>query len=352
MGKLSWYVARSVIVAILAVLSVMLGLDSLFGLIEELSDVDEQYRALDAFQFVVLSMPGRAVLYVPYSALVGCLIGLGMLAGTSELVIMRASGVSTFRISRFVLQPVLVFVLAAMLLGEFVTPRIDQYAVAQRNAALGGQSMSSDSGFWSRDGQEFVHINGVSGEGHLLGISRYQYGDDGRLLVSSFAQSAQYQKTHWLEKNVVVTSLSDAGSFTESLPQRQWQTPLKPKLLDVLAISEDALGIVDLYSYANYRQSQGLKSDKYWLVFWEKALQPVATISLVLVAISFIFGPLRQVTTGFRVFIGVMVGVVFKTAQAILGPSSLVFGFSPLLAVMVPIVVCLAGGLWMITRYR
>ncbi|BFM05423.1 LPS export ABC transporter permease LptG [Halioxenophilus aromaticivorans] len=352
MRKLAWYVARSVIMAILAVLIIMLGLDTLFGLIEELSDVNDGYRAADAFQFVLLSIPGRVVLYVPYSALVGCLIGLGMLAGTSELVVMRAAGISIFRISWLVLQPVLVIVVAAMLLGEFVTPKIDQYALGQRSLAQGGQQLETEHGFWSRDGREYVHINAVTNDGQLLGVSRYQYDEDGRLQASSFAQTADYQQGTWYERNVASTQLTDDHSQTQAIEQRQWQTHLKPKLLDVLTISGETLGVMDLFSYASFRENQGLKADKYWLAFWEKALQPLATISLVLVAISFIFGPLRQVTPGFRVFIGVMVGVLFKTAQAILGPSSLVFGFSPLLAVAIPIAICLAAGFWMIGRYR
>ena len=171
-------------------------------------------------------------------------------------------------------------------------------------------------------------------------------------MASSFAQSALYQRDHWLEQNIVSTTIRDGDSSAQTIASREWYSELKPKLLDVLTISGETLGVVDLYSYARYRQAQGLKADQYWLAFWEKALQPIATIGLVLVAISFIFGPLRQVTAGFRVFVGVLVGVLFKTAQAILGPSSLVFGFSPLLAVAIPIMICLAAGFWMIARYR
>ena len=67
-------------------------------------------------------------------------------------------------------------------------------------------------------------------------------------------------------------------------------------------------------------------------------------------AISFIFGPLRSVTLGQRVFTGVLVGFVFRIAQDLLGPSSQVFGFPPLLAVLLPAVVCAVAGLWLLRR--
>ncbi|MCY1350366.1 Lipopolysaccharide export system permease protein LptG [compost metagenome] len=74
------------------------------------------------------------------------------------------------------------------------------------------------------------------------------------------------------------------------------------------------------------------------------------TAALVLMAISFIFGPLRSVTLGQRVFTGVLVGFVFRIAQDLLGPSSLVFGFPPLLAVLIPSAICTVAGLWMLRR--
>ncbi|RYG05496.1 MAG: LPS export ABC transporter permease LptG, partial [Chitinophagaceae bacterium] len=79
-------------------------------------------------------------------------------------------------------------------------------------------------------------------------------------------------------------------------------------------------------------------------------LEPLATASLVLIAISFVFGPLRSVTMGQRVFTGVMFGVAFLIAQRLFGPASLVFGFSPLLAVLCPIVVCVGIGLFLLRK--
>jgi len=53
---------------------------------------------------------------------------------------------------------------------------------------------------------------------------------------------------------------------------------------------------------------------------------------------------------GFRIFVGVMVGIVFRTAQDILGPSSMVYGFDPIYASVAPIVVCYLAGIYMLSR--
>jgi lipopolysaccharide export system permease protein len=46
------------------------------------------------------------------------------------------------------------------------------------------------------------------------------------------------------------------------------------------------------------------------------------------------------------------VGVVFQISQDLLGPASLVFGFSPLYAAVAPILLCLAVGLVLLARTR
>ena len=117
-----------------------------------------------------------------------------------------------------------------------------------------------------------------------------------------------------------------------------------------MVLAPDALSISGLWRYIHYLGEQGLSNGSYWLAFWTKVLQPLVTAALVLMAISFIFGPLRSVTLGQRVFTGVLVGFVFRIAQDLLGPSSLVFGFSPLLAVVVPAGICALAGFFLLRR--
>ncbi len=105
-----------------------------------------------------------------------------------------------------------------------------------------------------------------------------------------------------------------------------------------------------LYNYAQYLERQGLKANEYLLAFWKKMLQPLTLGVLVLVAGSFVFGSMRSVSMGNRVFSGVVVGLVFKYTQDLLGPASLVFGFSPVWAVLAPILGCFLLGAMLIRR--
>ncbi|MCV6605750.1 MAG: LptF/LptG family permease, partial [Porticoccaceae bacterium] len=129
-----------------------------------------------------------------------------------------------------------------------------------------------------------------------------------------------------------------------------WQTDLSPDLLNLISVPTEPLSIRGLHYYAGYLQNQGQDAQSYWLEFWNKALQPLSVLSLVIVAISFIFGPLRQVTMGFRIFTGVIFGMSFWISQKMLGPSSLVYEFPPVIGVLVPIAVFMLIGMLLLRR--
>lgn len=351
MVKLDRYIGKSVAVAILAVLGIILGLASLFAFIDEMGDISDSYTLLDAGKYVALTAPRRVYDMLPMAALIGCLIGLGSLASSSELTIMRAAGVSIGHIVWAVMKPMLVLMVVGVLVGEYVAPLAENKAQAERSLALGsGDAQSGKHGMWHRQGDEFIHINTVQPQGLLYGVTRYRFDDQRHMLSASFARKAQYDGEHWQLSDVTTTVFHAERSEVVKAAEERWDVSLTPQLLSTVIVAPEALSISGLWGYIHYLADQGLNNGQYWLAFWVKVLQPLVTAALVLMAISFIFGPLRSVTLGQRVFTGVLVGFVFRIAQDLLGPSSLVFGFPPLLAVVLPAAICAVAGVWLLRR--
>jgi lipopolysaccharide export system permease protein len=349
--KLDRYIGSSVLLAILAVLGIILGLASLFAFIDEMGSVSDSYTVMDVLGYVLLTAPRRLYEMLPMAGLIGCLIGLGSLASNSELTIMRAAGVSVGRIVWAVMKPMLVLMLAGILIGEYVAPATESQAQANRALAQGsGDAQSSKHGLWHRQGEEFIHINAVQPSGLLYGVTRYHFDDQRHMLSSSFARQARYEKDYWQLTDVTTTYFREGHTEVIKVPEERWDVALSPQLLSTVVMAPESLSISGLWGYIHYLADQGLNNGRYWLAFWVKVLQPLVTAALVLMAISFIFGPLRSVTLGQRVFTGVLVGFTFRIAQDLLGPSSLVFGFSPLFAVLVPAGICAVAGFWLLRR--
>lgn len=352
MNKITRYVSRTVFTAIALTLLVFLALDFIFGLISQLESVTEHYTAFEAFKYMLFTMPRRLYDYIPYSCLIGCLAGLGLLAGSSELVIIRAAGVSVKRIAWMTLRPALVFIFVALMIGEFVAPYSEQMADNRRHFLRYNGEQKAPQNMWNREGNEFMYVNAVLPNGVVYGLTRYRFNDQHQLESASFTRQATYQDNYWQEEDVSITYLSEDAIRTDVIPARRWETNLTPNLFNILVVAPEDISLRNLHYYTNYLEKQNLTAGNYSLAFWQKILQPLATASLVLVAISFIFGPLRSVTMGQRIFTGVVFGIVFVLLQRLLGATSLVFGFPPSVAVMIPIILCMAMGIYLLNRAR
>lgn len=353
MRRLNQYIFATVAASILLVLTVILGFDAIADIIEEMSELEGSYTFLKALQFVVMSIPANIFDLLPFAALVGCLAGLGSLATSSELVVLRAAGVSTQRIVWMVMRPAIIILAVGMLISEYIAPHTESIAQSDRAIALHkSENLVSKEGVWHREGNDFMHFNVVQPNGVLYGVTIYTFDESRELVSTLFAERAIFHSRQWELEDVVKTDMLPGHIESESASRMSWNTSLSPQLLEILMLEPEDLSISGLWHYSHYLQQQGLFSGPYELAFWKKVLQPLSTLALVLIAISFVFGPLREVTMGFRVFIGVLFGVVFRTAQDMLSPASLVYGFQPLYASLLPIVVCVLIGLLLLNRAR
>lgn len=351
MRLITRYVATQVFAAILLVLVVLLGLDLIVGIIDQSGELGGRYTVGPAAFYTLLSLPAHLAQLVPFSILIGCLAGLGSLASTSELVVIRTAGVSVARIMWMALRPALLVAFAALLVAEFVAPKCQQVAQSYRAMLLQKKDISvSEYGLWHREADSFVHFNAVQPNGELFGVSMFELDATRHLQKALFAQRAIYQGDHWVLEDVRETRFKGDHLETSVAPSQRWDTQLSPELLNILVLNPVDLSISGLWRYVRFLREQGSDTGQYERALWSKLLQPLAAISLVLVAASIIFGPLRQSSMGTRVFTGLMVGVVFRISQDMLGPASLVFGFTPILATLAPILISLLAGFLLLRR--
>ena len=351
MKLLDRYIGQTVLFSCLVVLLAIIGLDVLFAFIDELKDLNASYTMAVALKYVLLSIPGSVYEYIPLSCLVGCLIGLGLLASSSELTVIRAAGISKFRIVLSVCRPVVLLVVIAGLMGEFVVPISGQQATVEKAKAHSkGRSVTTQYGVWHRENNWVMHFNAIERNGKVHGLTMYEFADDKQLISAGFAREAIYLDNHWNLTDLRTTYFDGDRTRVEEVELASWESELKPELLGLLSMQPLDMSVQSLFRFNRYMNSQALEAAPHQLAFWTKLLQPLAIFSLVLIAISFVFGSLRSVTMGQRVLVGILVGLVFKFSQDLLGPASTVYGFSPLIAVLSPIGLCMLAGGWMLRR--
>ena len=354
MNKLDLYIGRSVAMMILLASFGLIALFVLFTFLDQMEDLGSDYTVTEVIRYVLYSVPRIFHETLPFAALIGCLTGLGLLANNSELIVMRTAGISTLHIFWSATKPVLALVVFGVIVGETLLPDFERTArVLKENATE--QDITPQGGFWYREADTYMHFNSVSHEGELRDIHFYVMDDNKQLVQSSWAETASYveaeSNSYWLMRNVTTTLLSGASATNEQTPELRWLTELTPAILETeILVEPDKMSMMELRRKIDYLQSEGLNSGKFELGFWLKLFQPIATLSLVFVAVSFIFGPLRHTTTGMRVVTGLVIGILFKFVQDLLSPASLVFGFPPMLATLLPIAACALIGAQLLRR--
>ncbi|KQN64423.1 LPS export ABC transporter permease LptG [Erwinia sp. Leaf53] len=356
-GVLDRYIGKTIFNTIMATLFMLVSLSGIIKFVDQLRKTGQgEYTALGAGIYTLLSVPKDVEIFFPMAALLGALLGLGMLAQRSELVVMQASGYTRLQIAASVMKTAIPLVILTMAIGEFVAPKGEQMARNYRAQQLvGGSLLSTQNGLWAKDGDNFIFIERIRDNSELAGISIYSFNHERRLQSVRYAASAKYDagRAIWQLSQVDQSDLTDPKQVRGSQTLTgEWKTTLTPDKLGVVALDPEALSISGLYAYTKYLKQSGQVSGRYQLNMWSKIFQPLSVAVMMLMALSFIFGPLRSVSMGMRMITGISFGFLFYVLDQIFGPLSLVYSIPPVLGALLPSAAFFALSLYMLLKRR
>ena len=337
------YIARSVILATLLVIGLVLALSYFINLLGELRDVGVgDYGVPQAALHALLEVPRNLYHFFPMLVLLGGLMGLGILAASQELVVMRISGMSVRNIFKSIAMASLVLILLGLFLGELIGPRAHYLADKHKLIAQsGGQAVATGAGVWLHEGNNFLHIDRVMPH-HLEGVMRYEFDANHKLLASYYVESLDYQDGQWLLHDFVKTSFGKDHTTHEQKAETTWDLTLNPTLLNVGVVEPEEMTLSKLNFYTHHLVSNGLQATEYQYNFWKRILQPLTILIMLFLTVPFVFAAPRSVTMGWRMLMGVIVGFSFYILNSLLGQLSIVFQLPPFFAAFLPIVL-LAG---------
>ncbi|MCD6252279.1 MAG: LPS export ABC transporter permease LptG [Psychrobacter sp.] len=377
---LSRYVKRNALLAIIAAVLGLWALQLVFSYLSELDSLDESYTMSEAIKYIFYRSPYFLEQFIPTGALLGAVVGLGLLANKSELVVMRAAGVSVYRIVGWVLQPALLFVLLALAINQFVLPHSNQLA-KEINEEDSSSLVTSVRGYWTLqprferseggdtkpDGSDILYIDYADVEGNIGEVKRWHLDNDGNLQTAVHAEGGQYigrepidannskpseqYRYEWQLNNMTKLTINQGFDSSQAIsPSDTLSLPFAPESVYLLTRKAEDLSLTQLYEHRQFMRQQGQRSLSHELAFWQKLLSPLSILSLVIVACSFVFGSLRTHSLGLRIVVALLFGLLFSYVQDLVGFVSLATGFSPLFMVLLPIVVSAVLGGYLLKR--
>ncbi|HHR6129366.1 TPA: LPS export ABC transporter permease LptG [Providencia alcalifaciens] len=356
-GVLDRYIGRTILNSILMTLFLLVSLSGIIKFVEQLRKVgDGDYTAMSAGVFTLLTVPKDIDIFFPMAALLGALLGLGALASRSELVVMQASGFTRLQIAMSVMKTAIPLVIVTMIMGEWIAPAGEQWARNYRAEKIVGSSLVvTDSGMWAKDSHDFIYIQRIKDASTIQDVSVYRFDEHRKLQSVMFAARGTYdaEKKLWVLSQVQESILGSQQKITGS--QRltyDWKTNLTPEKLGIVSLNADSLSIRGLYQYITYLKESGQVASVYQLSMWQKILAPLSAAVMMLMAVSFIFGPLRTVPMGVRVISGIVGGFLFYILNQGFGNWSLVYSIPPVLAAALPSVLFLGVSIFLLVKRK
>jgi lipopolysaccharide export system permease protein len=338
MNILDRYLYRTVLVYACMALAVLITLGGLFLFISQQGDIGVgNYSAGDALLFTFLNLPEQAFELLPIGAMIGALMGLGHLASGSELVVTRASGVSVWRMAWPVGLAGLTMALAMYGIGEYVAPAMAQLAKREKTTSkLADISFAGSSSAWVKDGNLILRVE--TGEVDLAfgGVSLFEL-DGNRLLSVKHAERISVADPgHWRLHNVSTTRFSEDHIASEVVPEITMTSSVNPDFLGLAATDPELLTLRGLASYIDHLRRNNLGTAVYEIGFWSRIARLFAVIVVTLLALPFVFGPLRTTGAGARTVIGVLLGVVFFLITGMVEKGGQLFGLNPVIVGWLP----------------
>ncbi|MDR3492270.1 MAG: LPS export ABC transporter permease LptG [Gammaproteobacteria bacterium] len=354
MMMLNRYIIKTVLLTTAVVILVMMALFFIINFLDELRDIGTgDYGFSSAVIHVLLGLPNNLYQFFPMIALLGGVIGLGILASHQELVVMRAAGFSVLRIATANLTAALVLIVIVTLAGEWIAPKAHQMAENQKQSAEnGGQAIQTAAGIWIHEGNNFLNINQVMGLHHLKGVTRYEFDSQHHLLATYYVKSLDFESQQWLMRDAVKTTIANNQAHSEEITQGLWDLALNPQLLNVGLVEPAAMSLFQLNAYSRHLVENKLQATDFQFEFWKRIFQPLSTLVMILLALPFVFRSSRAVTMGWRVLLGISIGFIFYILNAFAGQFSVVFQFSPLFAALFPTLLCAIVGVSLALRLR
>jgi len=348
------YIADAAAKSLVLVSAALTSLFSLLELVNQLHDVGRgNYRLSDAIVYVLLTAPGRALQLMPVTMLLASLFALGALASRNELTIMRAAGMSSYRIVGAVFKLAGVVIVLLFLAAQFVIPPAEQSAQTLRLSRIAASSvpLRTENSFWVAGNREYLNVRNFASGNFPRDIDIYTFAPGGELRTFIHAASAEvHPDATWLLRDVLQKRYMTNGVATEHLDSLAWHSFLRAQQVGLLILPPESMQPIGLYQYVRDLERRHAPAARYAQELWAKIDIPIAMAAMILIAVPFVLGPLRTHGTGQRIVIGALIGIVFSLVQQLASYLGQLSNVDPAFTATAPSLLTIAIALYLFRR--
>lgn len=337
------YLARQFLFWLISVFFILAALFEIFDLVEMLRRVSSKADiGFDVvLQLNLTKLPHLIQDVFPFIVLFGALIAFWRLAKSSELVVIRASGISVWQI----LAPAL---LVAFLLGVFQITVYSPFAASllARYETLENKYFSksdsqlavSKTGLWLRqphlEGQAVIHADRATNRGTKLSevtVFLFDQGEQFRGRID--AESGTLAQNQWIFQDATVSQADGRG---EKLENYTLPTNLTEEKIQESFASAETLSFWQLPAFIETLEEAGFNATEHRLRLHSMLSTPILLCAMVLIAATFSIRTSRRSSTAYMVLGGIMCGFLLYLMTNVVHALGLATGLPVSLAAWMP----------------
>ncbi len=348
MNRLDRYLVRNILTLSGIVALALVTIYTFTSFVADLGGTGKgDYGLLELAVYTLLNMPAGLHILLPIIAMLGTLMGLGNLAEQAEITAIRAAGVSNQRIGVAALMAGAVLGTVGWVIGEWVAPEGQQSAERYKSRARYGVDVGeARKPVWLRDGAHIVNVRKLIAENHIGPSVIYTLADDLSLKAMMSVEDGVFEQNHWTFTGVQRTEFHDQQATVTKLDRYEWDGGLSPQVLRLFVLEARSLSTQGLIQLISYLDENELDSSEQRLTLWRKLIEPFTVMAMMLFAVPFVFGSLRNSGAGLRLMIGVLIGVAFYVTNEVTANFGQLYGWPPPLAASAPTILLASAGWW------
>ena len=339
------YIRKTLLSFTLVVLVIWLGVYSFFNFLSEMNSIGQvNYTGLEAFRYIALQIPEVAYKHASPVILLGCVLGMGHLATTSQLLVLRVSGMSIFKLTVLTIKTALIFIIAVIAIGEIFAPIASEEAERGRSKALDiAIASQSQEGFWIRDGENFINVQtNIDGE-TFKDVTIIEVNSSNKISTVMTSEVAEFDGKSLKMNNADIFSIDGTKEIDDiSLKERNAYNKtvsFDQDLIDSLKKEPEDLTTWNIIKQIQFLSDNKLRSAIFEVELYKRLIKPITLIAMILLAMLFIFGSTRDVTLGRKIFFGIALGLSFELLSRIGGAMAIGFDFNPVMSAVLPTIV-------------
>jgi lipopolysaccharide export system permease protein len=295
----------------------------------------------ELFYYISLRLPQLVARFVPYSVLLATIITLATLNQNSEVVSMKAAGMSAHQ----VLAPLILTALVVALLNIAFNERVVTRATAALKAwdAADFGPIPKDSGVRSNvylsDGKDILLASTLSGTGTdmtMTGVTYYRRNAAGLVTQQLRSPRATYAHPGWTLEEPLQFDVAETTATR--LPNVTVAKGITPSQITISNTDPDAQSIFALSDTIEAMKVAGRRTSKLEAAWWHKISGPLSAVLMPLLGAVAAFGLARSGQLLIRAVIGMALGFTYFVVDNAALAMGNFGGYSPLVAAWAPFV--------------